>query len=477
MTRLAFHPDDPKSSMPRSSEPHAAIESSTRPSPEELYAAFHARTDAAFAQYPELEPLRRFVFRGLLLQRRAEGVKDRVKHWLRPLVRRAHTRLPQRHADVLIWLESEREVVVDALLPVYRELVARGVGVELVADEAPHLPVPARTFKFPARALAPAWASPAWEALCECEDGLRERSLRQSFHHACAMLQGLYDELHRLLEATATKIVLCASNQGVGGAALMVVSRLQGVTSLLLQHGLLGPNYIPVLADLMLIWGPSSERTMLSLGVPRAVLLTVGSPRHDSIKPAGTGHARATLLQALGLAARPSFVFFSQGHNPVYVDAAVECAAWLDRTAARYANVANVVVRLHPNEDGRLYRRCSHLKVIRREVELSTVLEGCDRIGSMSSSVLYDGLLFGKLPWQLFADHWPLVADNWRHGLALRVSSECHLGEMVRAMLPRAPARGVDEELIAQVFANRGRAAKAVADVVVSRLRSAAGEG
>src|SRR5439155_17918895 len=110
------------------------------------------------------EPLRRFIFRRLLVQQGGDGVKDHVKHWLRPVVRRTHTALPDRHADVLVWLESEREVVVNALLPVYRELVARDARVELVSfGGPPNLAVPSRTFQFPARAQVPAWARGAWE--------------------------------------------------------------------------------------------------------------------------------------------------------------------------------------------------------------------------------------------------------------------------------------------------------------------------
>jgi hypothetical protein len=437
---------------------------------EQRYLEFGARSDAVFSRYPQVEPLRYFVFQRLLVQRNADGLKDHVKHWLRPLLRRARTRRAERGADVLMWLESRRMEGVETLVPVYRELVARGVGVELVSFEGPtDLPVPSRRFEFPARARAPSWAQEAWEGLCECEAALRGRALARSFYHACATLQGLYDEVHRVLEASAPKVVLCASTQLVGGAALMAAARLRGIGSLLLQHGMLGWNYLPLPADLTLTWGPSSEEVLVSLGVPRARLLAVGSPRHDFMRPSGNGHARATLLRALGLSAeRPTFVFFSQGSDLGH--AAVESARWLEELAAQYANALNVVVRLHPNEDGALYRGCSHLTMMHRAVELSVALDGCDWIGSISSTALYDALLYGKQPWQFCADHWPVDAQNWRQGLALRVSSGHHLSELVRAGLSQGATAGVDETLVRRVFANHGRATRAVADVVVSCL-------
>ena len=456
--------------MSRRTDRRAAIRSLP-----ERYLEFTGRSGAAFAQYPQLEPLRRWIFGQLLVERRADGLKDHVKHWLRPIIRRARTRRAGRRADVLIWLESERTEAVDTLVPVYRELVARDIGVELVSFGGPaNLPAPSRLFEFPARTRVPEWARGAWEGLCEVEEGLRDRALQRSFDHACAMLQGLYDELHSVLEASAPKVVLCASTQLIGGAALMVASRLQGIDSLLLQHGMLGSNYVPLLADSMLIWGPSSEESLVSLGVPRARLLTVGSPRHDAMRPSGNGHARAALLRALGLSDRPTFVFFSQGNDLGSRDAAVECARWLEETAAQYSEALNAVVRLHANEDGALYRGCPHLTVMSQAVDLSVALDGCDWIGSISSTALYDGLLYGKPVWQLCADEWPVVADNWRQGLALRISSQAHLSDMVRRMLVQGAERGVDEALVARVFANYGRATQAVADVVASRLELSA---
>jgi hypothetical protein len=441
---------------------------------EQRYLEFRARSDAVFARYPQMEPLRSFVFRDLLVRRCAGGWKDQVKHRLRPFLKRARTRLPDRHADVLMWLESRRTEAIETLMPVYRELVARGLGVELVSFDGPaNLPVPSRVFEFRTRPGVPRWARGAWEGLAECEHALRGRALERSFYHACAMLQGLLDEVRVVLEASAPKAVLCASTQVIGGAALMLAARLQGITSLVLQHGMLGWNYMPIPADLTLIWGPSSEEVMALFGVPRARLITVGSPRHDLMRPSGNGHARATLLRALGLSERPTFVFFSQGSGPG--SAAVESARWLEESAARYSKALNVVVRLHPNEDGALYQGRPHLTVMSQAVELSVALDGCDWIGSISSTALYDGLLYGKQPWQFWADHWPVEAHNWTQGLARRVSSGDHLNAMMRERLSQGGRDGVDEVPVERVFANHGRATQAVADVVASCLRPSAG--
>ena len=448
---------------------------------DERYVDFCTRTGAVFAGHPQLEPLRQLVFKDLLVRRSADGWWQRVKHWVRPLHRRARTLTPPR-ADVLIWLESQREVIVDALLPVYRELVRRDVSVALVSDGGPPslLPgvsAPAVPFQYPARTVAPKWASGAWDALCVCEPALRERALRRSFLHAAAMLQAFVDEQERLLEAIGPRTVLAASTQLRGGAALTVAARAYGARSLLLQHGILQPFYTPLLADLMLTWGPSSDETLVALGVPPARLVAAGSPRHDAMRPADGGNgggrgnrARERLLGALRLPDRPTFVFFSNGNDVVRNGTApAECAAWLEAAAANYADELNVVVRLHPNEDGALYRNCRHLTVMRSTPGLGDTLDGCDWLASLCSTVLYDGLLYGKPIWQFHADGWPALADNWEKGLALRVRSDSHLRVMVGRMLSGHADRRGDPTLVGRVFANHGRATEAVADVVTTQ--------
>src|SRR2546430_140127 len=196
-----------------------------KPGLNDRYLEFRANSEAAFAQYPEVEPLRLFVFKKLLMLRGADGWRDRVKRWVRPFIKRARTNLGDRRADALVLIESQREVVVDALLPVYRELVAREIDTQLISCDGPATLPPARVLAFPARARAPAWARGAWQALCECEAELRDRRLESSFYHAAAMLQGLYDELHRVLDRVAPRVAVCATTQLVSGAALMVTDR------------------------------------------------------------------------------------------------------------------------------------------------------------------------------------------------------------------------------------------------------------
>jgi hypothetical protein len=435
------------------------------------YLDFTARTSRIFAQLPEIEPLRHFIFRELLIQLNADGGIETVKHWLRPMLRRGTSRGTLTPADVLIWGESCREVIVDALLPLYRTLVARGIKVQLAWSGGPaKLPSSTLDFRYPARAVAPAWVKNAWGALCDEFEELRDRSLQRTFSYACANNQGLLDEVNRVLDAVQPKVVLAASTQLFGGAALMTSSRSRALT-LLLQHGMLQPVYTPLPADYMLTWGQSSNNVLIDLGVPQDRLVALGSPRHDSMSPTTNGDGRATLLEVLSLPPRPTFVFFSCGNDLVRNGIApVECAEWLESTASRYASDINVVVRLHPNEDGSLYRHCSHLTISKALPDLTTTLQGSDWVGSLCSTVLYDALLYRKPIWQFYADGWPELADNWKCRLARRISSRADLDEMVGRRLGDGALESVPESLIDQVFANHGRATEYVADFVQDQL-------
>lgn len=438
---------------------------------DQRYLNFSERTSHIFAEFPELEPLRHSIFKELLIQRRADKGIEKIKHWLRPLLCRSESRGTLAQADVLILVESCREVIVEAILPVYRQLIARGIKVQLVSAGGPaDLPDSTLDFRYPARAVTPSWAQTAWDKLCDEIEELRDRSLRRTFFNACANNHGLLIEIKRLLNIVRPKVVVAASTQLSAGAALLTSARSRSLT-LLLQHGILQPFYTPLLADYMLTWGQSSNDVLADLGISRSRLKALGSPRHDSMKPLTRGDHKNQLFEMLSLPKRPTFVFFSNGNDLVRNGSApVECAEWLESMASRYASDVNVVVRLHPNEDGSLYQHCPHVTVSKAAPDLTTSLQGCDWVGSLCSTVLYDALLYHKPIWQFYADGWPELAVNWKSGLAKRISSRTELEEMVGRALGAGNGECVPDNLIDHVFANHGRAAEHIADFVQEQL-------
>jgi hypothetical protein len=303
-------------------------------------------------------------------------------------------------------------------------------------------------------------------------DELQDTSLRKSYLYYCSYVNAMLEECGRVLAALGPKIVLTASNPLDGGVAMALKAREHGALALQLQHGILQPFYTPVVADHMLTWGRTSSETLERLGVPRHKLSVVGSPRHDAMTPAPDGSSRQKLLKALGVRDRPTLVFFSNGNDLVRNGRApIECAAWLESLAVEHAHNLNVVVRLHPNEDGALYKNHSHLCVTKHVPDLGTMLDGCDWVASLCSTVLYDALLYSKPVWQFYADGWPQLADNWKRGLARRISSPEELSKAAEMELSEEGSKCVvDEKLRERVFANHHTATLAVADFVENRL-------
>lgn len=443
---------------------------------DQQYLEFTADANDVFGRFPRLEPLRYCIFRELLVQRQAVGLPRGVKY----AMQRAWSGRPNvdavRQSDVLIWIESTRDVIIDALLPVYRELIARGARVQLISYGGPHgLPPSTVPFHHHSHFLAPAWTRQAWDHFSLIFEELHGRGLYRSFYHLCAIVEGLFEGVQQLLDKIQPKVVLCAATNFIGGAGVTLASRWNGSRPMLLQHGMTQAFYTPLISDCMLTWGPSTNHTLASLGVPTQRLFALGSPRHDAMRPPSNAEARLALLRALSLPDRPTLVFFSNGNDLLHNGMApLECTRWLETAAAAHRASWNVVVRLHPNEDGRLYRACSHVHVTKDKPDLSTTLGGCEVVGSLCSTVLYDALLYEKPVLQFYRDGWPELADNWRHHYSMRVMSSEHLTEVLSFLQPgREQYQDIvrkQHHNLSAVFANRGSATQAIADYVMRAL-------
>jgi hypothetical protein len=444
------------------------------PSLDERYLQFNSTTSAVFQQFPQIEALRHFIFRQLLISPRPFEWQHAAKQWIRPLVRRQRTQGLRQQYGVLLFLESAREVISEALLPVFHELTCRNQRVGLVSLHGPcELPSPSIRFQFPTTFRVPKWAKQAWAALCEAEPTLAKRTLADWFFTASMDIQGCLSEMDHILEATCPDVVVAASTQLPGGSALIASANLKRISTVLLQHGVLQPLYVPIFAKSMCTWGPSSDMTLMRLGVEPHRLHPLGSPRHDAMYSTDRETARRALLHELSLEEKPTLVFFSNGNDSARNGSApVECARWLEEVAGKYAGRINVIVRLHPNEDGALYRNCSSLVMTKQHPGLGRLLDGCDCIASLCSTAMLDALLYHKPVWQFCADGWPHLADNWKLGLATRIESAVELAHAVERLLETGGRPCSTNGVLERVFSNHGRATQAVADFLVSEARA-----
>ncbi|HEX2054971.1 MAG TPA: hypothetical protein VHF07_00665 [Nitrospiraceae bacterium] len=436
------------------------------------YLAFRDRTAAVFALFPQLEPLRHTIFRDFVTQPKPADIRTTVKHWIRPLLRSQRTDGPPHDTDILLWVEGRRSIIKDTLLPVFDELGRRHGRAHLVSYDGPaDMPAGTTRFSYPAAARAPAWAGPAWDTLCATEPGIDRDALRQSFLYACANLNSFLTEMDQVLAALRPRVVVAASEQMTGGSALFVTARQRGIRTILLQHGIVQPFYTPLMADVMLTWGRSSSDVLERLGVAPQRLVATGSSRHDSMGRTDKPGAKQALLRELELEDKRTLVFFSNGNDVLRNGTAPrECARWLNTVAERFKRKLNVVVRLHPNEDGFLYHDCKSVILTKERPAFETLMGGCDCVASLCSTAMYEALLYGKPVWQFYADGWPELADNWRNGTAKRVASEFELTALITRML-NSERRERQGAPVRDVFANHGNAAVAVAEYLLSQVR------
>jgi hypothetical protein len=436
------------------------------------YQSFRDRTRAAFQAEPRMEPMRPLIFKRLLAQQDGVTPREYIEHITLPLRAKSRTTGVLKRAPVLILLESARDVISDPIIQVCAALKALGVGVQVVSQRGPaQFPEPVWTSPETTAILPPKWAKMGWQSLIALYPELNRRPLYHRFLMQAAYSGQGFNIVNQILDTVQPKVVLCASTNLTFGATLCVAARLRNTKSLLLQHGIVQVFYTPIVADQILVWGETTVNALKALGVLSSEMVVTGSPRHDSMGGKSLPSTRHALTAKLGLPDVPTLVFFSNGNDLVRNgDAPRQCAEWLEAQGKAFAGRANIVVRLHPNEDGSLYRGMQHLALTKKEASLGETLQGCDLVASLCSTVLYEALLYRKPVWQFYADGWASLATNWEEGLATRVASQAELLAQTEALLTNPSGALTSEETVASVFANHGTSAHATAAYIASRI-------
>ncbi|MBZ0297925.1 MAG: hypothetical protein K8L99_35550 [Anaerolineae bacterium] len=443
------------------------------PTLDERWLAYARRVAPVVERHPRLLPIRQMVFKSFVEGKHTLSLTEQAKSWARPLLKRSGTQGNFAPVDVAFWLESSREVLTEAILPVQQAVAAAGLRTAVIASMDLDLPdVQTLHFQVPYHFNGgDDWQQP-WADLCACLPG----DLRAESYSAFANLGRASDacvaEARCVLEKLRPRLLVLPVDQLLSGSAACVAARQLGIESLVLLHGAVSPYNAPITADRMGVWGSVSQDQLAAMGVPRERLIALGSPRHDHFPAPLPPDARQRFQQTLDLDDLPTLVFFSNGNDPRRNshEAVAGCAEWLEAAAVRLQGQVQIAVRLHPNEDGGFYTDCPHLRVFKRECDLATTLAAADICGALCSTTLLDALLYDRPVLQFYADGWPDLADNWRRGLAQRVANADALIDILKAgnwqNLLAGQAAHIDE-----VFAHRGHATDAVAQHIVGQVR------
>lgn len=429
----------------------------------------HAQAFSALLDtHPHLLSLRQPLFKEIVERRATVSVAERLKDWTRPFVQRQSTVVPDEKIDFLFWLDKTREVLVEAIVPVYECLKAQEQRAAIVTPPrvAQKLGLdPAGTILYQTPAQRP--NKQKWQGAFSAYRVVFPQVSPDTwltFYRMGQQADNHEREIRRLLQAIKPRVLVLPVDQFMPGSSAVVVARQLGIPTLVLLHGAVSAYNAPLTADKMGVWGELSRQQMMDLGVEPDDLVVLGSPRHDNPPYRQDKTAKRRLVDLLDLNPNKRiFTFFSNGNDLLRNTAgAVEgCADWLRVATERMGGDWQMVVRLHPNEDGRLYEGMTGLKVYKHTCDLGTALAGSDVVGALCSTALLEGVLYGKPVAQFWADGWPELADNWRRGLAHRVASVDDLVGILQRELADA---GQGREAI---FANWGRATETVAEYLL----------
>ena len=208
----------------------------------------------------------------------------------------------------------------------------------------------------------------------------------------------------RLSEAMLRKerpaLVLSNIDSWLAGKTLAKVADRMGIPTLLYQHGFVPEQDLPFASRYIAVWGDYYKRRLKKLGVPAGRIFTVGFNGADMILKGGF-RSRKDVCRSLRLDPEKRIITLtSQGHAP-----------WLDKKkdemflravfgGMKRLGDAQIVVKLHPAEDGRVAREVARKTGCRvrftRDFGLYDLLAASDAMVTISSTTAVEAMVLGK---------------------------------------------------------------------------------
>lgn len=215
------------------------------------------------------------------------------------------------------------------------------------------------------------------------------------------------------LEHADPDVVVVANDATLGCRALVLTARRMGIPTVYLQHGHI-PNDREAIAgasDQLLVWGASSRRRLVELGIQADQLIEVGAAQYDGLFGTGAAPDTGSIGGVISDGSRKVVVYTSAPASRGESEDDYVQACTAVRDAAIALPEVEFIVKLHPSENPRLWRalrrgsRGAGLRVIVR-CDTAALLSRADVVVTRFSTTGMEAAILGK----------PLVTINLTGG-------------------------------------------------------------
>ncbi|HET9281717.1 MAG TPA: hypothetical protein VFR24_07115 [Candidatus Angelobacter sp.] len=208
----------------------------------------------------------------------------------------------------------------------------------------------------------------------------------------------LYREVYERLfaENRALAAVITHNDFTTSSYLACLVAREMGVKSFTLQHGFPTQEYFPTSADHYLVWGQRFHDYMVARPGMQSNLIMAGAPRFDGLAKARNSRSALRLKREENgnCAGRCDVVFFSQSHSPLFTEAEHRLVLAALKPLLDDHRF-HVVVRLHPQETEKRFRRLSgfdRITIAPRDLSLQETLSSADVAISCNSTAMLEAM-------------------------------------------------------------------------------------
>jgi glycosyltransferase involved in cell wall biosynthesis len=223
--------------------------------------------------------------------------------------------------------------------------------------------------------------------------------------------------MSRAVETENPAAVVVIDEYGLYGRAAIFAARLNGIPTLAIQHGIIGPRHIGyyhkkeemsrntakenhcIIPDKTAVNGAYYKNILIRMGsYPPSSVAVTGQPKYDVLAFADKIYKKERVCSLLKLDPNKKLIVFaSQPDSP-------QANELLFRSifqAVKKIPGAQLVIKLHPNEyDSSLHERVAREAgvnaVIVKDIDLFELLHACDLMLTLSSTVAIEAMILDK---------------------------------------------------------------------------------